>query len=476
MFGESNMRRYDVVVVGGGAAGFTAALTARMLYPELSVLMITRSDKIPIACALPYAIAGNRPLEDYLMPYNYASMLGVEILVDEVVGVDTENRVVKTRNGVEVSFGNLIIATGSKPEAYKVEGVELQGVYVLGKDYDKLAELRKVVNHDGIRIVVVGSGLTTIELADALSGIPGLTDHVKRRVTVISRRRYILSRYFDSEFAEIAEKELVSKGVKIYTNTRIKRILGETSVKGVELDNGETVEADIVIIVPTWVPDTELAVKAGLDVLRQGVIVNDYMQTGKPYVYAAGDCIVKRDFLTSGMRDIKLATLACEEARRAVSAIKGVALSPSRMGRIPVTVTRIGNIVMGAAGYIETHALNQGVSYIVGRAKAVNRHPVWFPGGCEVQVKLLFLQDGRLIGGQVAGACNEVAEITNTIAVAVQGSLRIEDLIIGLQHGSHPLLTYSPVMHPLINAAIDAYMKMKGCGCQGVSNYNITSS
>ncbi|ADV64942.1 NAD(P)/FAD-dependent oxidoreductase [Desulfurococcus mucosus] len=455
------VRRYDILVIGGGAAGFTAAITAKILYRDSKVLMVTKTDKSPIVCALPYAIAGNRPLDDYLMPYSYASSLGVEILVDEVVDIDTEERVARTRGGEEIRFDNLVIATGSRPEAYMAEGVDLKGVYVLGKEYREVAELREAVNRDGVRVVLVGSGLTTAELADALSGIPGLTDHVKRYVTIVSRRKYILSRYFDEEFAELAERELEAKGVTIYSNTRVKRIHGHGRVEEVELDNGEVVKADVVVIVPTWVPNTELASRAGLEIRGRGIVVNDYMRTSKPYIYAAGDCVEKRDFLTSDQRDIKLATLACEEARRAISAIKGVTLSAGRMGRIPVTVTRVGGVVMGAAGYIESHALNEGISYIVGKARAVNRHPAWLPGGCEIQVKLLFLEDGRLIGGQAAGRCNEVAEIVNSIALAIQGSLRVEDLIIGLQHGSHPLLTYSPVMHPLINAAVEAYLKMK---------------
>jgi len=454
------VKRYDLVIIGGGAAGFTAALTARVLYRDMRVLLITPSDKLPIVCALPYAIAGERPLEDYLMPYSYAIAQGVEILIDEVTELNTEERTLRTRSGEEIWFDNLIIATGSKPEVYRVEGMDLDGVYVLGKSYGDVARLREAVNRNGVRVVVVGSGLTTAELADALSGIPGLTDHVKREVTVVSRRKYILARYFDVEFAEMAEKELEAKGVRIYSNTRVKRIHGAGRVEEVELDNGVRIGADVVILVPTWVPNTELAAKAGLEVRRQGIVTNDYMRTSKPYIYAAGDCIEKRDFLTSDLRDIKLATLACEEARRAVSAIKGIALSPARMGRIPVTLTRIGRLVLGSAGYIESHALNEGVSYIVGRSEAVNRHPTWLPGGCRIRVKLLFLQDGRLIGGQVAGECGEAAEVTNTIALAIQASLRVEDLVIGLQHGSHPLLTYSSVTNPIVNAAVEAYLKM----------------
>jgi len=87
--------------------------------------------------------------------------------------------------------------------------------------------------------------------------------------------------------------------------------------------------------------------------------------------------------------------------------------------------------------------------------------PTWLPGGCRIRVKLLFLQDGRLIGGQVAGECGEAAEVTNTIALAIQASLRVEDLVIGLQHGSHPLLTYSSVTNPIVNAAVEAYLKMR---------------
>jgi len=446
-----SLSRYDIVVVGGGAGGFTAAQTAKTVYKDKSVLLITKEAKAVIPCAIPYVAFTIDSCDKMLMPYDVLRKLGVDIVVDEVVDVDRKGKRVVTASGKSFEYGKLILAVGGAPSAPPIEGLNLKNVYMVYKGYEKVAELQKALR-EVKRVVIIGGGFIGVELADDLS-------ELKKDVTIVEILPHCLLLNFDEEFAAVAEEELRKKGVRIVTGRTVKRVLGKEAAEGVELDNGERIPADLVIVATGYRPSTELAKKIGLRVSEYGIVVDDYMRTSDPDILAVGDCTEKKHFLLGTPTPALLASIACQEARIAILNLYGVRMSRRTEGWVGAFVTKIGNLVLGASGATERFAKQRNLEYVTGKAKAINRHPAWLPGGCEVEVKLVFLKSGTLIGAQVAGYCNEAAELANALALAVQNKMRIDE-IIAMQFGTHPKLTASPISTPVILAALDAYTKL----------------
>jgi NADH oxidase (H2O2-forming) len=229
--------------------------------------------------------------------------------------------------------------------------------------------------------------------------------------------------------------------------------------EGVELENGEKIPADVVVVSIGYRPNIELAKKISLRIGDYGVLVDEFMRTNDPNIFAVGDMTEKRHFLFGKPTPIMLASIACQEARVAVMSLYGAKVSKRMSGQVGVFSTKIGDLALACVGVTESLAKKENVEYVVGRSKVVNRHPAHLPGASETELKLIFLKDGTLIGAQASCTCDEVAELVNTIAIAVQNKMKIDE-ITTMQYGGHPRLSASPVVNPVIMAALDAYRQL----------------
>jgi NADPH-dependent 2,4-dienoyl-CoA reductase/sulfur reductase-like enzyme len=443
--------RYDIVIVGGGAGGVPVALRAKRYYKDKSVLLITKEHKAVIPCAIPYVPYSIESCDRALLPYDALTKLGVNIVVDEVVDVDRKNKRVIVASGKTYGYDKLILAIGGAPSIPPIDGVDLKGVMAVYKGYEKVVELQKALRSAN-KIVVVGGGFVGVELADDLADL-------KKDVTIVEILPHCLLLNFDEEFAVKAEEQLKRKGVKIITGRAVKKIYGKERAEGVELDNGERMPADLVIIAIGYRPNVELAKRIGLRTGTYGIAVDDYMRTSDPDIFAIGDCAEKRHFLLGEPTPLLLASIACQEANIAIMNLYGAKTTKRISGWTGTFVTKVGDLVLGCAGVTESFAKKRNLAYVVGRSKVVNRHPAWFPGGCEVELKLIFLKDGTLIGAQGASMCHEVAEMINALSIALQNKMRIDE-IITMEFASHPKLTASPGANPIVVAALDALTKL----------------
>jgi len=248
-------------------------------------------------------------------------------------------------------------------------------------------------------------------------------------------------------------------GVQVNTTCRVKAIVGDKKVDYVECEKGVRFKADVVILALGVVPNTELASDAGLEIGKQGgILVDQYMITSDPNIFAIGDCAEKFCFFTGKPTATRLASVATREAR-----IAGANLFQSRrrqnLGTIGVFGTMIADVAMGVAGLTERVARDLGFDLVVGEATAVDRHPGSMPGARELRVKLIFdRSSGRIIGGEACGGIT-VGEITNVIAQAISSRMTWDD-IVAAQIGTHPALTASPVAYQVVNAAEEAIAKL----------------
>jgi len=439
----------DVLIIGGGPAGFACALSARNTYPKKKITLV-RKDRIAlIPCGIPYTLASLEKVDDNILGDKPLLDRSVDIIIDEVSNIDASKAIIA--DGKEIEYEKLVLATGSSPRIPSIQGVNIPGVYMVKKSYDFLHQFKKKIDSVN-KIVVIGGGFIGFELADELL-------KMNKRVTIIEMMEHCLSAAFDDEFCEMSEAELRRMGAEIINGKTVTSIEKKENTTSIVLDDETVIDADMAIISIGYKPNVELAMKLGLSIGTSGAIqVDEYMRTSKPNVFAIGDCAEKREFFSRGPLMLMLASTAMAEGRLTGSNLYGLKVIREFKGTLGTFSTCFGNVSIGESGLTERQATKYGFEYIVGQAEAPDRHPGKIKDASKLKIKLIFsLYSHTLLGGQIAGG-KSVGELTNILSVLIQKGFTDME-IDTLQVGTHPLLTSSPIAYPIINAAGDAIRK-----------------
>ena len=445
------MRKTDVIIVGGSAAGATAAITARRHYPEKEVLVVRQEKQVSIPCGIPYIFGTLGSPTKNIIPDTMLEKEGVKIAVETVKALDTQRQILTTNEG-EIAYERLILATGSLPGRLPVPGFDKDGAFPILKDIPHLEALQKRLQ-SASNVVVIGCGFIGIEFADEIRKL------ADKKVTVLEIAPYCLSLAYDEEFCVEMQEAVRSRGIDIRTNAKVAEIYGNSRVESVRLVDGTAIPADIVIFGVGAISNVAIAKAAGLRLgATNAIAVDRAMRTSREHIFACGDCAEKVSFFGGRPSPLRLASIATLEARIAGANLYGIRREHD--GTVGVWSTAIGNLAMATAGLTETAAKQNGYDCVAAVVEGPNRHPGGMPGGAPTKLKLVFEKNtGVLLGGQVRG--NESAgEIINIVSACIQKRMLAED-IATFQMGTHPALTASPIAYPLVNAAEIAISQMR---------------
>lgn len=443
------MKNTDILVIGGSAAGLTAALASKSHYPDKSVILVRKEKNVAIPCGIPYIFGTLEKTEQNILPDGGLIKAGVDILVNEVSSVDGEGKTCKLKDGEEIAYDKLILATGSTPVVPGwLKGSHLENVFTVPKDLVYLEAMKKKLA--GLdNILVIGAGFIGIEMSDELK-------KTGKNVTLVELMPHVLPIAFDAELAEEAESILKERGVNILTGKAVKEIVGKEKVEAVKIASGdvlEIVKADAVILSVGYEPNTELASSLDVAFNRDGFIkVDEYMRTDHPDVFAVGDCAEKRDFFTRKRSKAMLASIACAEARVAGMNLFKLSTLKTISGTIAIFSTALNGTGFGAAGLTETVAKAEGFDILTGTFAGIDRHPGLLNNPHKQIVKLIAgKENGVILGGEVVGG-SSAGELINIIGFIIQNKMNVNELMTS-QIGTHPMLTASPAAYPLIKAA-----------------------
>jgi len=442
----------DVVIIGGSAAGVTAAVSCKRRNPGKSIIIIRQEEDVSVPCGIPYIFGTLGNPEKNLLPDTMLTNIGVKIIISTAEEIDRKNKVVRTTDG-EIGYDKLILATGSSSAVLPIPGIKKENVFLVNKDVEHLENMLNAVNKAG-DIVIIGGGFIGAEFADECK------KNRQANVTIVEKLPHCLQLAFDDEFCIEAEKVLTSRGVKIVGNDTVAAILGDNQVKSVRLTSGGEIKADIVIVSIGVSPNTKLALNAGLRISTTtgGIAVDRYQRVeGDKDIMACGDCAMKVSFFSGRPVKTWLASIATNEARLAAANL--FTTKYAGLGAVGVFSTQIGELALAAAGLTERQAIAEGYDIVIGQAKAPSKHPGGMPGAVPTSVKLIFSKnDGVMLGGEASGGVS-VGELINVIGACIQHRMTAYQVSL-FQMGTHPALCASPIAYQTVNAAEEAVMKL----------------
>jgi len=392
-----------------------------------------------------------------VIPDAVLTKAGIKLKIGEVISLDQEKKICKTNDDIEISFEKLVLATGSTPNIPKwLKGINMENVFTIPKDKEYLDKLLTKIKACK-KVVTIGGGFIGVEMSDELN-------KCGKDVTVVEILPHVLGLAFDNEIAAMAEDILNSRGVKTKTGVGVKEILGNKTVTGALLDNGDKLDADAVVLSMGYRPNTVLAEESGIKINENGFIkVDEYMRTENPDILAVGDCAEKKDFVTRKTSGVMLASTACTEARIAGMNLYELSAVKTFSGTIAIFSTALGETSFGVAGLTEDMAHKEGFGIVTGTFEGVDKHPGALSGTHKQMVKLIAAREGGIIlGGEVAGGPS-AGELTNIIGLAIQNKMTVNSILTA-QIGTHPLVTAPPTAYPIVKAAEFAAKKIKIVG------------
>ncbi len=435
-----------LVVIGGDAAGMSAASQAKRLKPSLEVVVLEKGEFISYAaCGIPYflggVVSGHQALLHY-PPSFFEEKRGIHILLShEAKAIDLERREVEVASPggtLHLAFDYLMIATGAKPVVPPLPGVESPGVFAL-RGLDSAIALKEFLEAERpARAVVVGGSYIGLEMAEALRGL-GLD------VALVEMLPHVMPS-LDQDMAVLVEEELLHHGVELHLEERLEGIEADGRLRAVVTSAGK-IPADLVVLGVGVRPESTLAREAGIELGAAGAVAVDARsRTSAEGVFAGGDCAHAHHLLLGEPAWVPLGTTANKQGRVAGSNIAGRGeVFPGILG---TAVVKVFNLDVARTGLSEREARERGIEAVSlvdeGRSRAR-----YYPGGGRLVTKVVAEKGtGKLLGAQLVGA--EAAKRIDIFATALHAGMDL-DQFAWLDLAYAP--PYSPVWDPVLVAA-----------------------
>lgn len=415
-----------VLIIGGVAGGATAAARLRRLDEQAEIIMFERDEYISFAnCGLPYYIGETIKDRDMLLvqtPEAMKARFDIDVRIhSEVIQVDSERKIVKVNSkdlGIyEESFDYLILSPGAKAIKPRIPGIESSRIFTL-RNIPDTDNIKAYVDRQEVQsAVVIGGGFIGVEMAENLKE-RGLT------VTLVEATEHILAP-FDSDMVVLAEKELTEHGVHLVLGDGVKAFEERNSGIDVILNSGKVFETDMVILAIGVTPETGFLKASGIEFGPRGhILVNDKLQTNIPDIYAVGDAVEVVDYVTGLKTAIPLAGPANKQGRIAADNIAGI---PSTYkGSQGTSILKVFGLTAASTGANEKTLKRANLPY-----QHIILHPVshasYYPGAIPMTLKLIFNEEGRVLGAQGIGY-DGVDKRIDVIAAVVRLRGTIDDL------------------------------------------------
>ena len=424
----------QIVIVGGVAAGVTAATRLRRLMEDAKIILIERGEKISFAnCALPYYAGGLLKPEGL-----YAAQAGVvsaRNAVDirerhEVLSIDREAKKLSVKNLVTgevyaLDYDKLILATGADPRMLPIEGLK-ENAHPLWRTEDAIRLEEALSKNPELTAAIVGGGAVGLEAAENIVRRGGTVHLLEYGRTIMGRNDAALS----DAFVHLAEGK----------NRRLVWHLGRSASKierldsgrlSVTLTDGSRIEVDYLLSAAGVQPRSKLAEAAGLELGPRGTILCDgMMRTSDPDIFAAGDVATSPDPETGAPRPMMLAGTAVKEGRKAADAIAGLAASKPLKGGFGTNAVSLFGTLWASTGKNEQTLMNEGkkrrrdffTATLIG-----SNHVGWYPGSVPLLLKIVFDPEGRLLGAQAIGRDGADKRV-DVLSTAMRFGANVRDL------------------------------------------------
>ena len=417
-----------VVIIGGVAGGATAAARIRRLDENAQIIVFERSGYISYAnCGLPYYIGGVIQDKNDLTlqtPESFWRRFRVDMRVKhEVISIRPEEKTVQVRNlntgdVFEESYDKLIISTGAKPTQPRLPGVGLDKLFTL-RTVEDTFKIKEYINKNHPKsVVLAGGGFIGLELAENLREL-GMD------VTIVQRPKQLMNP-FDADMAAFIHGEMRKHGVKLALGHTVEGFEENDSGVDVLLKDEQPLHADMVVLAIGVTPDSALAKEAGLELgIKGSIVVNDRMETSEKDIYAVGDAVQVKHYVTGEDALISLAGPANKQGRIAADNVCG---GDSRyLGSQGSSVIKVFDMTAATTGINETNAKKAGLD-VEKVILSPMSHAGYYPGGKVMTMKVVFEKGTyRLLGAQIVGY-EGVDKRIDVLATAIHAGMKATQL------------------------------------------------
>ena len=417
-----------VVIVGGVAGGATAAARIRRLDEKAEIVVFERSGYVSYAnCGLPYYIGGVITDSEELTlqtPESFFQRFRIDVKVHhEVTAIHPERKTVTVKNlesgeAFEESYDKLILSPGAKPVKPDLPGTDTDKLFTLRTIEDTLRIKKYIDENHPKSAVLAGGGFIGLELAENLREL-GMD------VTIVQKPKQLMTP-FDADMASMIHSEMRNNGVKLVLGHAVQGFKERDGGVEVLTSAGEPIHGDMVVLAIGVTPDTSLAKESGLELgIKGSIVVNDRMETSVPDIYAAGDAVQVKHFVTGSDTLISLAGPANKQGRIIADNICG---GDSRyMGSQGSSVIKVFDMTAAATGLSEKAAISSGIDADTVILSPMS-HAGYYPGGRLMTMKVVFEKKTyRLLGAQIVGY-EGVDKRIDVLATAIHAGMKATEL------------------------------------------------
>ncbi len=417
-----------VVIIGGVAGGATAAARIRRLDENAEIIVFERSGYVSYAnCGLPYYIGGVIEDEEQLTlqtPESFKIRFRVEMKVrHEVTAIHSDRKTVSVKNldtseEFEETYDKLLLSPGAKPVQPNLPGIGMENLFTLRTVEDTLRIKEYIDNNKPKSVILAGGGFIGLELAENLRQL-GMD------VTIVQRSKQLMNP-FDRDMASLIHNEVRKHGVKLVLGSSVEGFEKAEAGINVLLKDGNPLRADMVVLAIGVSPESQLAKDAGFEMSIKGtILVNDKMETSEPDIYAVGDAVSVKHFVTGQSAFIALAGPANKQGRIAADNICGG--DSHYLGSQGSSVLKIFNLTAATTGINEATAKEAGIDADKVILSPMS-HAGYYPGGKVMTMKVIFEKNTyRLLGAQIVGF-EGVDKRIDVLATAIHAGLKAYEL------------------------------------------------